>query len=1111
MPGDLRCNNSGRKMTVIDLKILAIYFTLGALALTSCGHDENKLFRIRKGPDLGIDFVNTITTHDTLDALSYEYIYNGSGVGVGDFNNDGFEDLVFGGNQVSSRLYINKGDLHFRDLTDSAGISTSHWITGVSVVDINQDGLQDIYFCVAGKTSAANRKNLLYINKGVENGTPRFEELSKSYGLDDDSYSTMAAFFDYDKDGDLDMYLVNNWLERYNRNNIRQVRNNGEAESTDKLYRNNGDNTFTDVSREAGILIEGYGLGVVINDVNQDSWPDIYVSNDFLSSDLLWINQKDGTFKNDIRTYLRHTTHNGMGIDIADFNNDQLDDIVVVDMFPPGHKRQKLMTAGQNYDHFHMALQYGYMPQYMRNTLQLNRGKTSDGKMLFSEIGFSAGIAQTDWSWAPLFLDVDNDGDKDLFIGNGYRKDVTDLDFIFFGGNASSPFGTVESRKAKFNKELDELPSVKLSNYIFNNNGSLTFEDKTMAWGFDVETFSNGAAYSDLDADGDLDLITNNIDQEVIIYENKSRSVTKNNFITISCGDQTSTFNEKIKVFTANKVQSIERTPYRGFQSTVTKDVHFGIGDASNIDSVEVWWPDSTVSTYKNIKTNTRLTFSKKDAVQKILAPAHKSLVQFQSRPAFYHHKEGSLSDIKITRTLLHELSRYGPCIETADVNNDTLDDIFIGGEPGQRSRLYIQQSDASFKEKYFPSDSSREDGNVHFFDWDNDGDQDLYVGGACSSSITKASPHLMYENDGTGKFTLLLSILPDINVSTSCVVSADYDGDGDQDLFVGGRFEAGKYPLPARSYILRNDREKFVDVTKQLSTDLEYPGTVTDAVWADINKDGKPDLIVTGEWMPIRVFKNVVSNFQEITSALGLQQSNGWWNCVDAADLNGDGFVEIVGGNVGTNTYFQPTVNNPVVMVAKDFDKSGSIDPIVTYYNTTEKERFIVHNRLVVLDQIPGLKKRFETFTQYATTPFEKAFSEGDLADASNFKIYNATSSVFINHNGERFEARELPAITQLSPINDMLIDDLNADGKKDLILIGNNYSQETMFGAYDASVGSILLGDGNLNWKSLSPSESNFISSKDAKMIKSARTEKGQLLIISNNNEDLQVFLKE
>jgi len=1095
-------------MTAFINTILKCYLLVCIVALASCGSDENKLFRIRKGPELGIRFVNTITTNDSLDALSFEYIYNGSGVGVGDFNNDGLEDLVFGGNQVSSRLYINKGNFQFEDMTDSAGIATSRWITGVSIVDINQDGLQDIYFCVAGKTDADNRRNVLYVNKGVTNGIPHFEERSKSYGLDDDSYSTMAAFFDYDKDGDLDMYLVNNWLERYNRNNIRQIRTNGEAESTDNLYRNNGDNTFSDVSKEAGILIEGYGLGVVINDVNQDSWPDVYVSNDFLSSDLLWINQRDGTFKNEIRSYIRHTTHNGMGIDIADFNNDQLDDIVVVDMFPPGHKRQKLMTAGQNYDHFHMALQYGYMPQYMRNTLQLNRGKTSDGKIHFSEIGFSAGIAQTDWSWAPLFMDADNDGDKDLFIGNGYRKDVTDLDFIFFGGNGSSPFGTTESRKAKFNKELDDLPSVKISNYIFGNNGSLTFEDKTKDWGLDLETFSNGAAYSDLDNDGDLDLITNNIDQEVIIYENRSRTTTQNNFITISCADPTSTFNEKIKVFTSDKKQSIERTPYRGFQSTVTNSVHFGVADALTIDSVEVWWPDSTVSTYKNVQANTRLDFSKKDAVQKQLLGGKKAPLQVESRPAFYHHKESSLSDIKITRTLLHELSRYGPCIATADVNNDKLDDLFVGGEPGQKSRLYIQQSDASFKEEHFPSDSSREDGMVHFFDWDNDGDQDLYVGGACSSSTTKPSGHLMYENDGKGQFALLHSILPDINVSTSCVVSADYDGDGDQDLFVGGRFEAGKYPLPTRSYVLRNDQNAFVDITKQLNPDLESPGSVADAVWADINKDGKPDLVVTGEWMPIRVFKNAMANFQEITSDLGLQQSNGWWNCVEAADLNNDGYAEIIAGNVGSNSYFKPSKNNPVTIVAKDFDKSGSIDPIISYYNQTDRERFIVHNRLVVIDQIPGIKKRFETFTQYATTPFEKAFSQNDLADAIKHEIYVVTSSVFVNHNGERMQTRDLPDIAQLSHINDILVEDLNSDGKDDLILIGNNYSQETMFGAYDASVGTVLLGDGKLNWKSLAPPETNFIADKDAKMIKSGRLKRGQFIIIGNNNDDLQVF---
>jgi hypothetical protein len=1077
------------------------------LLLGSCQSEKKTpLFEIRTGSETGISFQNTITTNDTLNAVTYEYIYNGAGLGIGDFNNDGLDDVVFGGNQVSSALYLNGGDLRFRDVTAEAGLTTHRWVTGVSVIDINRDGLLDIYLIVAGKVPAEDRRNLLYINRGIHNGIPHFSESAAQYGLDDDRYGTMAAFFDFDSDGDQDLYLLNNWLEKYNRNNLRPKRIRGEAESTDRLYRNNGDSTFTDVSAAAGITIEGYGLGVAVCDINQDGLPDIYVSNDFMSNDLIWINQGNGTFVNHAAAYLKHQTHNGMGVDLADFNNDGLPDIIEVDMLPPGHKRQKLMTAGQNYDHFNMSLRLGYESQYMRNTLQLNRGLDEDGQVHFSEIAFLSGVAKTDWSWAPLFADFDNDGLKDIFIGNGYRKDVTNLDFVFFG-SGDSPFGTPESRSKKYAQELEKLEEVKTTNQIFRNTSSLVFEDKTRDWGLQFPSYTNGAAYADLDNDGDLDLITNNIDQEVILYENTSRQRTSaNHYIRL-----TSTFpnNEKIWVYAGGNVQYQELTPYRGFQSTVSPVAHFGLGTTTSVDSVVVEWLDGSTVTYQHLQADTTLlalpahqgpkrrhTFSTPGLLESVPAPE-------------YLHRESSESDIKITRTLMHELTRYGPCMAAGDVNNDLLDDLFIGGEPGNAGQLFIQNKDGTFTTRPLYTDSLREDGAALFFDVDGDSDADLYVAGACPSNAQNPSTHLLFINDGTGAFDLSTNNIP-VQTTASCVEAADYDNDGDLDLFVGGRVDPDKYPFPTRSYVLRNDNGVLTDVTAACSNALEFPGLVSAAQWVDIDNDDNVDLVVAGEWMPIRIFRNQGPKHQyrflEVTQQFGVANTDGWWNCLRAADLNHDGFVDLVAGNTGANSYFQPTLEEPVQIMAKDFDNNGSVDPIMSYYSYPERDRYMVHNRLVLIDQIPGMKKRFETFTQFATTPLDKAFTREERDGALIANAYRLRSTVLINQQGAGFKLADLPEIAQLSTINDILVDDLDRDGQPDLILIGNNYAQETLFGHYDASIGTILLGDGNFNW--LPAPNNGFIADGDARYINRIRTAGLPIIAITNNDGPLQFF---
>ncbi|MEP6736128.1 MAG: VCBS repeat-containing protein [Chryseolinea sp.] len=1078
------------------------------MALLTCiGCGKNKtLFSIHSGHSLGINFENSITTNDTLNALTFEYIYNGSGVGVGDFNNDGLPDLFFGGNQVSSELYLNKGNLKFENISDKAEIKTSQWITGVSVVDINRDNLLDIYLSVGGKDAGKRRKNILYINEGIVDGVPHFKDRADAYGLADQSYSTMAAFLDYDKDGDLDMYLVNNWLESFNRNNLRRKRINGEAESTDKLYRNNGDNTFTDISRQAGILIEGYGLGVNICDLNDDSWPDVYVSNDFMSNDLIWINQKDGTFKNMAGDYLKHQTHNGMGVDIADFNNDNLPDIIVVDMLPPDYKRQKLMTPGQNYDHFHMALTMGYEPQYMRNTLQLNRGKMPDGKMLFSEISFLAGVATTDWSWSPLFVDFDNDGRKDLFIGNGYRKDVTNLDFIFFG-NKNMTFGTPEAKRSRYLKELDNLPEIKTYSYVFQNRGTLTFEDKAKAWGLDEAGFTNGAAYADLDLDGDIDLITNNIDQTSRVIENNiNESEDAHHFISFQ-PKIISDLNLRIWVYNNGTSQFQELTPYRGFQSSSECKAHFGVGTHNFVDSAIVVWPDQSTAKYYNLKADMVVTLDKRDAkteipsVSKFVKPIFTSTANL-----FYSHEESSPSDIKQTKTLLHEVSQSGPCLAVGDVNGDNLDDVFIGGEGSSGATLFLQHGDGTFEGQKLPDDIL-EIGAALFFDADQDNDVDLYLAGACHSISEAPSRHRLYLNDGKGHFTSSEN-LPDLISNGSCIEAADFDNDGDLDLFVGGRVKVNEYPNPSRSYILKNDNGRFSDITSTLNPYLQQPGLVSSAQWVDINNDHKIDLVVSGEWMPIRVFLNQGPHFVEVTDKMGLDKTNGWWNCIKAADLDGDGYVDLVAGNTGRNSFFQPTLAHPVELVASDFDNNGSIDPIVNFYSSVEDDRFIVHNRLVLFEQIPGFKQRFETFTKYATTPFQKAFSKEELQTAKVMDAYSLSSKIFYNNNGVSFSAVDLPEIAQISTVNDILIDDLNGDTKPDLILIGNNYAQETLYGRYDASIGTMFMNDGGHRWKELDARETSFVIDGDSRYVRKAKTKEGHLIIVTINNGSVQTY---
>ncbi|MEQ8878806.1 MAG: VCBS repeat-containing protein [Cyclobacteriaceae bacterium] len=1064
--------------------------------IASCS--ENTLFRNLPPSQTGIQFNNEIEPHlsDTFNVLDFEYMYNGAGVAAGDVNNDGLIDLYFAGNFVSGKLYLNEGQLKFKDITDQSKTSTDRWGTGVSMVDINQDGWLDIYVCVAGPEELGkSRENYFFINQGLdENGIPVFEDQAKSYGLADSGYSTMAAFFDYDKDNDLDVYLLTNALETYNRNNLRQKITDGSAASNDRLYRNNGDGSFSNVNEEAGILIEGWGLGVCISDINQDGWPDIYVANDFVSNDLIWINQGDGTFKDMANEYLKLQTHNGMGVDVADYNNDMLPDIVVLDMLPEGNYREKMMIASGNYDKQQMRREFGFGDQYMRNTLQLNQGRFPDGRLKFSEIGYLAGIFRTDWSWAPLFADFDNDGHKDLFIANGYRKDITNMDYIVYSQqSAQNMFGTEEAKKARRKENLkgalDKLEEVKLSNFIFKNNQDLTFSDFTKEWGLDIPGFSNGAIYADLDNDGDLDIVTNNIDDPAYLLENRllQSEGDSSHFVRVKLKSDQLTLGSKVILSTGGSRQYLEYNPYRGYKSTVEPTLHFGTGTNTVIDSIQVIWPDNKVSLLTHVEADQTFTINSHAAqitreriqvgeVGEITTSNYLLLNKDGNTnlSSLVHHEDG-YDDFKDTPMLPHQLSQMGPYAAVGDLNGDGVDDIVMGSDYGKPTIIGFQIN-GNFEFSVLPGDSVFEDRSIVIFDSEQDGDNDIYIvsGGSRWSKNHKNYQDRLYLNDGHGNFELSDGLLPDMTESGSTAQPVDLDQDGDIDLFVGGYLIPRRYPLSPKSTILINERGVFKDQTNDFAPELLSLGMVRDASWGDLNNDQKPDLVIVGEWMPIAVFMNDGSGkLIESTSDYQLDQATGWYHSVELADLDGNGFQDILVGNHGRNTYYQATVDEPIEIFAKDFDNTGSMDPIMTHYN--QGERFISFYRDQLISQINGAKGRFQRFDEFAKATFEESFTEEEIEGSHHEKVTELASFILEN-TGSKLIRHDLPVSAQFSSISDFEVYDFNRDGISDLMLVGNTNSGDPIRGDLNASYGSILVGKSGFQFEALKPSTSGF-----------------------------------
>ena len=1083
----------------------SLQLIFSALLLMACSKDKEPLFKTITPVESGIHFSNTITYADSLSVIDFEYMYNGGGVAIGDINNDGLQDIYFTGNMTSSKLYLNKGQWKFEDITEKANVVTSTWASGAAMVDINQDGFKDIYISVGGNrnTPESERANILFIN----NGDLTFTEQAEKYRLNDKGYGIQSTFFDYDLDGDLDMYLLRNSFVSYSRNASRPKVVNGEAASNDKLFRNNGDLTFTDVTKDAGILIEGFGLGVTVSDFNDDGWPDIYVSNDFITNDLLWINNQDGTFTNQASSYLKHQTFNGMGNDVADYNNDGLVDIAVVDMLPEDNKRWKLTPRGNGYDEFEHGLSVGYEPQYVRNTLQLNNGNGT-----FSEIGQLAGIEATEWSWSILFADYDNDGLKDLFITNGYGKDITNLDFIMYGDetqNMGLPTADKEQRQAL----LNELPGIKIHNYIYKNKGDLTFSDESTSWGLTEPTFSNGAAYADLDNDGDLDLVVNNIDGEASLLESQANNKkNQSNYLRIAFeGPEKNRegFGTKVYLKTKGTLQYQYFSPFRGYLSSVEPFLHFGLSQNNIVDSLEIIWPDGKYQLLTKVNTNQLIKVSYKDADKRPekITPATKTLFKATDETGIdFLHKENPFIDFKVQPSIPHMNSRYGPGIAVGDVNGDGLEDFYIGGAATYAGGLFIQNTEGKFNHQRSTGiDSLAEDTGVLFFDADMDGDLDLYIASGDTEQASSASIYQdrFFINDGKGNFSLAQNALPAETTSGSCIVAADYDRDGDLDLFIGGRVTPGKYPMPAESFLLRNDtkngKPQFVNITQEIMPDINQSGMASAALWSDYDNDGWMDLVITGEFLPIQFYRNNKGKFEE---SKDLDNSSGWWNSLAAGDFDLDGDIDYVAGNLGLNSHFKATAKEPLCIHAKDFNKDGRIDPIMSYY--TQGVNYIGHPRDVLIDQINTMRGRFRTFTAYSDATFDQSFLPEELDEAYVVCTQTFESSYIENLGNGKFKIKALPLVAQVGPIYGMITEDFDNDGNLDVLLSGNSYAPEVLSGRDDAMIGLLLRGDGKGNFIPMHNAKSGFVSDLDSKGMAKIILANGQSLIVVGNNSN-------
>jgi enediyne biosynthesis protein E4 len=1094
------------------------------LLLWGCKSGPKTQFELLSPEETGVEFANTISESDSFNIFTYDYIYNGGGVVAGDFNNDSLQDLFFSGNMVSNKLYLNKGDMKFRDVTDVARVGgQGKWCSGSVMVDINNDGWQDIYVCVTKSKDSLERANMLFVNKGLdENGIPVFEEEAEKWGIADKRYSIMAAFFDYDRDGDLDLYLLTNQQSEITPSNYRPKIVDGSAPNNDQLYRNEGNGSFSNVTISAGIVYEGFGLGLAISDFNDDGWPDIFVCNDFITNDLLYVNNQDGTFTNMSPKYLKHHSQSSMGVDAADFNNDGLSDLITMDMLPETNERKKVSISNKTYLNYINNEEFKYEYQYMRNMLQVNNGM-ADG-IAFSEIGQMSGVFQTEWSWSSLFADFDNDGLKDVVITNGFPKDITDKDFV--------NYRTKVQAYVSFSDLLDSVPIVKIPNYAYRNNGDLTFTDVSKDWGFTAPSFSNGAVYADLDNDGDLDYVVNNINDAAFVYQNtlyasrEKGDQATSHYIRFKLNGPPINVNaigSKIKIFYGDgKMQFFEQFNSRGFLSSVENAVHAGLGNHTTVDSIELLWPDGTRQVVKNLKA---------DQVVTIAYDAHaavKSKATISSEDKIfkevseelnirYKHLEQDWIDYYSQRTLPHKFSQQGPGLAVGDINNDGLEDFIIGSSQNFFPTYFTQQPDGKFKSGTIKNSATklREDEGLLLFDADDDGDLDLYiVGGSLESERgSKDYQDVLFHNDGKGNFLEAENGLPSTLSSGSCVRAADFDRDGDLDLFVGGRVEPGSYPYAPESYLLKNEKGKFTNITKEACPELTNLGMITDGIFTDYDNDGQMDLIVVGEFLPITVLKNSNGKFKQLLSS-ELESRKGWWSSIVAGDFDKDGDSDYVVGNLGLNNAFQVTKEFPLKIFAKDFDGNASVDAILACHvkeslqNPDRKNLYPVHFWDELNSQSPRFRRQFTKYKQYGRATVNDIFTEAELKDALILEANYFQTSYIENMGSGNFKIVPFSNELQISVVNGMVVDDVNNDGNLDVLMVGNDFGNEVFAGRYDAFTGAVLLGDGKGGFKSNQSNKTGFYVPGDSKGLAKLSRKSGDVYIATVNQDSIKVF---